>query len=83
MNEHSTAIAAAMIGLLVGAVVSVLDHALSFVAVLTAVLTATARYFAILRGAEKPQVERITARAFFLGFLVSLLLLALGRVLGG
>ncbi len=46
-------------------------------------LTATARYFAILRGAEKPQVERITARAFFLGFLVSLLLLALDRVLGG
>lgn len=83
MNEHSTAIAAAMMGLLIGAVVSVLDHALSFVAVLTAVLTATARYFAILRGAEKPQVERITARAFFLGFLVSLLLLALDRVLGG
>lgn len=83
MSEHPAASLAALAGLLIGAAVTVLDHALSFVAVLTAVLTATARYFAILRGAEKPQVERITARAFFLGFVVSLLLLALDRVLGG
>ena len=81
MNNHPAAIAA-LIGFLIGSVVSALDHALSFVAVLTAVLTATARYYAILRGADKPQVEQITARTFFFGFVISLALLAVDRVLG-
>ncbi len=82
MNDHPAAIAAGLLGFLAGTVVSVFDHALSFVAVLTAVLTATARYYAILRGSDKPQVEQITARTFFFGFIVSLLLLAFDHALG-
>lgn len=83
MSEHPAALLAALAGLLAGAVVAVLDHALSFIAVVTAVATATVRYFAVLRGAEKSQVERVTAYGFFFGLVLSVCLLALDRVLGG
>lgn len=82
MDNHPTALAAA-IGLLLGGILSSIDDALSFVAVVTAVLTGTARYFAVLRGAEREQVEHATAYGFFLGGLLSALLLVLDRVLGG
>lgn len=46
-------------------------------------LTGAARYYAILRGADKDQVERATAYGFFLGALLSALLLAFDRILMG
>ncbi len=83
MNEHSTAVAAAMIGALVGGIAASVDHALSFIAVGTGVVTGTARYYAILRGSDKAQTERATAYGFFIGAAASAFLLVLDRVLGG
>lgn len=82
MHDHPTVLAAA-IGLLIGGILTSIDDALSFIAVATAVLTGTARYFAVLRGAERDQVERATAYGFFLGGLLSALLLILDRILAG
>jgi hypothetical protein len=82
VNSHPATIAAT-IGFLLGGIVSTVNHALSFVAVVTAVLTGAARYYAILRGADKDQVERATAYGFFLGALLSALLLAFDRILMG
>lgn len=82
MENHSAMIAA-LLGALIGSIVTAIDHVFSFVAVVTAVFTAAARYYAILRGAEKSQLDRTTAYGFFVGFVLSLLLLILDRVVLG
>ncbi len=82
MSSHPAAIAAA-VGLFIGGVATAVDHTLSFVAVVTAVLTGASRYYAILRGADKDQVERATAYGFFVGALLSAILLVLDRVVVG
>lgn len=82
MNDHSAAIAA-LFGAVIGSIVTAIDHVFSFIAVVTAIFTAAARYYATLRGAEKSQLDRITAYGFFVGFVLSLLLLILDQVVLG
>jgi hypothetical protein len=66
--------------LVIGGIVSSVNHALSFAAVVTAALTGTARYAAVLAGADRHRLERATAYGFFLGTPVTIFLFALDRI---
>jgi hypothetical protein len=76
MNGHPAGFAAG-IGLFIGGVVTAVDEVLSFVAVVTAACTGAARYTAVLLGRDQEQIERATAGGFFVGLVVSVILLLL------
>jgi hypothetical protein len=69
--------------LVFGGIVNGVNHVLGFAAVVTAAFAGTARYTAVLIDADKRQVERTTAFGFYLGVLLSVLLLILDRIQGG
>jgi hypothetical protein len=79
MNSHPAAFAAGL-GLFIGGVVNAVDEVLSFVAVVTAACAGVFRYVVVLRGRDQAQIERATARGFFIGLITSATLLALDRV---
>jgi 4-hydroxybenzoate polyprenyltransferase len=78
MNGHPAAFAAGF-ALLIGGIVSAIGDALGFVAVVTAACAGTARYSAVLLRRDQAQIERVTARGFFIGVLLSAALLVIER----
>ncbi len=63
------------------AFLSALKHVLVAMALIAGLITAAAHYYAILRGADKHQVERITAYGFLLGTALGVLFVALAAIL--
>jgi hypothetical protein len=63
------------------AFISTLKQAVVAVALTTGFFAAAAHFYAILRGTEKPQVERFTGYGLFLGAALSLLFIALAAIL--
>jgi hypothetical protein len=76
VNVHPAAFAVGL-GFLVGGIVTEVNHVLSFAAVVTAASTGALRYAAVLRRADSARVDLATARGFYIGFIASVLLLAL------
>ena len=76
MNSHLAALAAA-IGFIVGGIVSAVGGVLGFVTVVTAVCTGASRYAAVLLDCDQDQIERATAKGFFVGTIASIVLLVL------
>lgn len=79
MNVHPAAVAVG-VAFLIGGIVGEVSHVLSFAAVVTAATAGVSRYAAVLLERPAAQVERATARGFFVGLVVSLVLLALDRL---
>ena len=79
MNVHPAAIAVGL-GFLVGGIVSEVNHVLSFAAVVTAACAGAARYSVVLLGRDQLQVERATARGFFVGLIASVAFLVLDHL---
>jgi len=78
MNGHPAAFAVG-VGLLIGGAVSAVAEVLSFVAVVTAACAGVSRYTVVLLRHDQAQIERATARGFFIGPIASAALLILGR----
>ncbi len=79
MNGHPAGFAAG-IGLFIGGLASAIDDVLGFVAVVTAACAGAARYTAVLLRRDQAQIERATARGFFVGVAFSSVLLLLDRL---
>ena len=78
MNGYPVGFAAG-IGLFIGGIVSAIDDVLGFVAVVTAACAGAARYTAVLLRCDQAQIERVTARGFFAGVLLSAAFLMIDR----
>jgi hypothetical protein len=65
------------------ALISAFKQPLLTIVLTAGLFAAVAHFYAILRSAEQPQVERFTAYGFFVGGAASAALLALHLILGG
>jgi hypothetical protein len=77
MNGSGTAVLAAVAGFVVGAVTaSGVNDYLGVAVAITGLFVGVSRYGAVLQGASKPGVERATGVGFFVGLLVSAIVIA-------
>jgi hypothetical protein len=71
---------AAAIGFILGGIASAIGGVLGFVAVVTAACAGASRYAAVLLSRDQAQIERATAKGFFVGVLASVVFLLLDRL---